>query len=116
MLSRVRSARGHLSALRSALLSPTPDAIVECLPGLADAAQCLGAVERELREPGVRHPELSRELQALRNDLGLLHRLLEHGAVFYQGWANLLGTATSGYMLSGEAAPVTAFGSISIRG
>jgi len=105
-----------VSALRSALLSPTPDAIVECLPGLADAAQCLGAVEQELRMQGVRHPELGRELQALKNDLGLLHRLLEHGAAFYQGLANLMSSATAGYMPSGEAAPLTASGAISIRG
>ena len=104
-----------MSALRSALLSPTPDAIVECLPGLAEAAQCLGAVEQELRMQGARHPELGRELRALKDDLGLLHRLLEHGAAFYHGLANLMGSATAGYTPSGKAAPLTASGAISIE-
>ena len=95
--------------------SPTPEAILDCLPGLAEAAGCLGAVEQELRA-GVEPPEIGLELQALRCDLGTLKRLIAQGEAFHRGWAKVLGAATSGYMPSGEAAPVSAIGAISIQG
>jgi len=42
------------------------------------------------------------ELGALRNELRIVNRLIEHGAAYYQGWAKLLGAAAGGYMPTGR--------------
>jgi hypothetical protein len=101
--------------MRSALLNPTPEAIEECLPGLAEAADLLGGVQQDLAAGAERH-NIFMDTQALRQELAELNRLIARGADFYRGWAGMLGTATGGYIATGEAAPVAPYGKISIRG
>ena len=112
MPSGITSARRHVEALRAALLSPSPEAIERCLPALEEAVRCLTGAEKELRDAAA--------CRALRNELRIVNRLIEHGAAFYQGWAKLLGAATAGYMPTGEAAPIARLmdgtGSVSVRG
>jgi hypothetical protein len=116
MRSRISNARRDVSALRRALLLPSPDDIGRCLPALIEAAQGMAWVESELRKRGGEHPELRSELHALLNELRLVNQLIEHGAALHQGWATLLGAAMAGYTPSGEAVPLTAPGAISVQG
>ncbi len=116
MRSKVRNARTHVAALRTALLLPSPEEIGRCVLALMEAVQCLGSVERELRERGGKHPELRSDLKALLNELRLVNQLIEHGAALCQGWATLLGAATAGYTPAGAAAPLTAPAAISVQG
>ena len=109
MRTEVSRIRQHVAVLRSALMSPSPDEIEKCLPALAEAAGCLSSVTREQTNL---HPELI----ALRQDLRLVSKLIEHGAAFYDGWAKLLGAAIGGYTPSGEAAPLTATAAVIVRG
>lgn len=115
MRSNLKIARSHIERLRRALLSPSPEKIAQCQPGLAEAAACLTLLQQNLGvEPA--DPELGRELKALKNDLNAVRRLIEHGAEFYRGWAKLLGSVTAGYTPTGDAAPISAAGTVSIRG
>lgn len=121
MRKNISAVRQHVAALRAALLSSSPEPIEQCLPRLVEAAGCLGALERELRERRLRmdrtaDAESVYELNALKGDLQAVHKLIEQGAKFYQGWANLLSTATADYTPAGAAAPLSAAGTISIRG
>lgn len=93
--------------------SPTPEAIEECLPGLAEAAECLRRTESG---EGAGDGGILFELHALRRELAGAKKLIERGAAFYQGWANVLGAASAGYTPSGEAAAIPAAQKISIRG
>jgi hypothetical protein len=115
MRSKLSLARIQVDRLRSVLLTPSPEKIEQCLPGLAEALACLGEVQRSLGVEAA-DPELGRELKVLKNDLNAVRKLIEHGAEFYQGWAKLLGSATSGYTPTGDAAPISAAGTVSIRG
>ncbi len=99
--------------LRAALASPTPEAIEECLPGLAEASECLARVPHQIAA-GDR--DLVFELDALKRELAGARRLIERGAWFYRGWANVLGSAAAGYTPSGEAAAAPASRTISIQG
>jgi hypothetical protein len=108
-------ARARIARMRAALLAPTPEAIEQCLPALAEAADLLGRVQQDLAAGGGRD-NLIMDLQALKRELAGVRQLIAHGAGFYRGWAQLLGAATAGYMPSGEAAPVAPSGKISIRG
>jgi len=114
MRSSVETIRKHIEALRLALLAPSPEGMEQCLPVLADAAGSLISIQRELGRSGG-DPELGRELKALKQDLAAVHKLIEHGASFWNQWAKLLGSL-SGYTPSGEARPVAAAGTISIQG
>jgi hypothetical protein len=118
MRANIKLVRGHVAALRIALLSHTPEPIERCLPRLVDAAGCLGMIEQELRarRPGRADAQSIQDLNVLKGELRAVHKLIEHGAKFYQGWANLLSAATSDYTRAGEAAPLSAAGTISIRG
>lgn len=123
MRSTIKTVRDHVAALRLALLSPSPEELQSFLPVLTDAAGCLGTIERGLRllpdprdPPSPRDPALARELQALRQDLRTVTKLIEHGAAFWQAWARLFGAATGGYTPSGEPRPVAAAGTISVQG
>jgi hypothetical protein len=111
----LNGARIRVARMRAALLAPTPEAIEQCLPGLAEAADLLGRVQQDLAAGGERHNILM-DVYALNRELGAVHQLIARGAGFYSGWAKLLGAATAGYMPSGEAAPVMPSGKISIRG
>lgn len=114
--SPVAEARAHVAALRQALFSPDPEAILACVPGLALAAECMQTVERELRaQPALAIDEV-RELNALKSELGAVHKLIEHGARFYRGWARILGSAAAGYTASGEAAALAPAGSVALEG
>ncbi len=115
MRSNLKIARNRIEQLRGALLSPSPEEIERCLPGLVEAVACLGLVQQNLSGEGA-DPELSRELKTLRIELTAVSRLIEHGAAFYHGWAKLLGSATSGYTPTGDAAPISAAGTMWIRG
>jgi hypothetical protein len=112
MPSGITSARRHVEALRTALLSPSPEEIERCLPGLEEAVRCLTGSEKE--------PPDAAACRALRNELRIVSRLIEHGTAFCQGWAKLLGAATAGYLPTGEAAPIARLvdgpGSVSVRG
>ena len=108
MPSRTHNARRQVEALRLALLTPSPEEVWLCLPGLEEAVRCLTATEQE-------SPNTA-ELRALKSDLRIVTRLIEHGAALHQGWARLLGAVTAGYTATGDAAPVAAFGSLSIVG
>jgi hypothetical protein len=115
MRSSVETIREHIEALRLALLAPSPEGIEQCLPALAGAAESLISIQRELNA-GRRDPELGRELKALEKDLAAVDKLIERGAAFWNQWARLLGSITGGYTPSGEARPVAAAGTISLRG
>jgi hypothetical protein len=112
--SLLDSARERIARMRAALVAPTPESINECLPGLAEAADLLGRVERELAHGGPR--DIVMEMHELRREIGALKRLVARGAAFYKGWARLLGAAAGGYTANGEAAAFVPSGSISIRG
>jgi hypothetical protein len=116
MRSSISAVRGHIAALRAALLSRSPEPIEECLPRLVEAVGCLSQMERQLRAECALDPESLKELKALKRDLRAVGKLIEHGAKFYQGWANLLSAATTGYTPAGEIAPLSASGTIWIRG
>jgi hypothetical protein len=60
--------------------------------------------------------DVGSELRELSRELVVVKRLANQGAAFYQGWARVLGGAASGYMPTGDAEPLRAPGSISIRG
>lgn len=100
--------------MRAALIAPTPESIEQCLPGLAEATDLLTRVQRELAAGGPR--DIVLELHALRREISGLKRLIARGAIFYRGWARLLGAAAGGYTPNGEPAAMAPAGSISIRG
>jgi len=109
MLTRVRSARRHVDALRSALLSPAAGPLEECLPALEEAASCLRTVQGKLAEelpPHVRS-DLRREIRALQQQIAVVLRLIAAGAAFAEGWARMLGAATGGYTPAGSPTPLT---------
>jgi hypothetical protein len=121
-LNEIKAARSHVSALRSALLSPaqSPGELIGCVPGLSKAAACLGAVEHQLKAQPAVSIVVSivdvRELKSLKSELRAVRTLIEHGAAFHRGWARLLGAAAAGYTSSGEAAPLMARGSVAMEG
>lgn len=106
----------RVAVLRRALLSPLPEEIWRCLPELVEAVQCLRSVEHDLRSQACRDEEVAGELRALRKDLRMVHKLIDHSTAFYHGWANLLGAATAGYVSSGEAATLTPPAAICMEG
>jgi hypothetical protein len=115
MRSKLNTARNHVASLRQALLSPSPDEIERCLPGLAEAAACLGQMELTLRSESP-DPALAAELKTLKLDLKMISRMIEHSAAFYRGWASLLGAASGGYSATGRAAEFAVARTISVQG
>jgi hypothetical protein len=59
---------------------------------------------------------LRRELEALAAELRVAGGLIDHGMAFQQGWAHILAAATAGYRPNGEPSPLSAQGSVSVRG
>jgi hypothetical protein len=121
MRSKVKDARERVAVLRTALLSPSPEELERCVPDLMKAAVGLGlmgmgSMDQELQEHRGEHPEIAGELAALKNDLRLVKKLIEHGAGLHQGWARLLGAAAAGYTPSGEASPLAAASAVSVEG
>lgn len=115
MRNSLKVARNHVATLRQALLSPSPEEIERCLPGLAEAAACLGRIEQSLHT-NPPEPELAGELKALQRDLKMVARMIEHSANFYRGWASLLGAAAGGYTHTGRAAELPVTATIAVRG
>jgi hypothetical protein len=117
VLARIQSTRRRLDALRIALLSPSPEEIVSCLPALEDAVSSLQLAKELLghRNPPLQ-PEMRAGLQALKSDLQIARRLIERGAALHQGWAQLLAAAAGGYVATGAPAPLTAAGTVSLEG
>lgn len=127
ILSKLRQARARTAEVRQALESAsTPEEVGACVPLLHEAIACLqtlataanpspeNASPKRTATPS--QPELAREFAALRFELGVARRLIEGGAEFYQGWARTLAAVLSGYTPSGEPAPLTAPGSLSLQG
>ena len=115
MRNNLNTARRHVANLRQALLSPSPEEIERCVPGLAEAATCLGQIERALHgEPA--DAALAGELKVLQRDLKMIGRMIQHSSAFYRGWTSILGAAAGGYSSSGQAAEIAVAGSIAVRG
>jgi hypothetical protein len=114
MLSNIRTARNHISDLRTSLLSPVPEPIGDCLPKLVEAAGLILLIEQGFRTAPNR--ALLPELLQLKADLAAVAKLIEHGLIFYQGWARLIGSATGGYTSAGGATPLAAPGTVFVRG
>jgi hypothetical protein len=124
-LSKLRQARARLSDVQRVLAAAsTPKEIGGCAPLLEEAILALQAipslpggpnhaVESEAVETGA---ELAREFAELQFELGVVRRLIEGGADFYQGWARVLAAVLTGYTPSGEPAALTAQGSVSLEG
>jgi hypothetical protein len=118
MRAKLQDVRRRVAILRCALLAPSAGEIHGCLPEVMEAVRCLSSIQQELQNSNRGHDEedFARELKALNNDLRLVHRLIDHSVAFYQGWARLLGSATAGYMRSGESAPLTVPGAVWVQG
>jgi hypothetical protein len=112
-LVQIKSARGHVAAVRAALQSPWPEELGRGIPRLNEAIVCLEALEPG-RDP--RKADLAQELSALRFELGVVRRLVAGGAEFYRGWARILAMAAGSYTPTGDPAPLTAPGSVSVEG
>lgn len=115
MRSKVNGARREVARLREALLSPSPAEIESCLPALTEAAGCLASLEHDLQS-SIATPEMEQELQQLKSELKMAAKLIANGAAFYHGWAKLLASAALGYTPSGDAAPLAAAGTVSLKG
>jgi hypothetical protein len=129
MLTRVRTARRHVAAARLALRSSRPEDILQCLPPLDEAIADLRAIEGELVEgelvegdmggPAPRtlaSTELVAELTDLRQELAIVRRAVEHNLALQLKWARILGASASGYTAAGDAVPLTATATMSVRG
>jgi hypothetical protein len=110
MLSQVKRARGHLAAVRAQVLSSSPEEVEQCIPELNEAIACLQGME-----PG-RDASLLAELRGLKFEIGVISRLVARSAEFYQGWAKVLAAVAAGYTVTGDPAPLTAPGAISVKG
>ena len=118
MLSPIQRARGHLAVVRAQVLSSSPENVERCVPVLHEAIACVRAVEPK--------PELAGELSALHFELGVVSRLAQCGAEFYQGWGKALAATAAGctgagntalsYSATGDPAPLSAPGSLSVKG
>jgi|HubBroStandDraft_5_1064220.scaffolds.fasta_scaffold646328_1 hypothetical protein len=115
MLSKIKQARDRVGALRTALVNPAPEEIAVALPGLEEAAQCLRAVEQEVRAGASAPHEVRRLLKLLKNDLRISARLIEHGMAFCQGWEKMLGAGPE-YTQTGHTVPRHSEGTLSLRG
>jgi hypothetical protein len=112
----INDARASIADLHAALIAPSPDRLLGCLPALTEAAVRLGIVENRLRADSGDSGEIACAVKALKSDLRGVAKLIEHGAGFYRGWARFLGAAAAGYTPSGEAAPLVARGSVVLEG
>jgi Zn-dependent oligopeptidase len=123
MLTHLQRARHNVDAIRAALQSPSPEDVNAALPQLEEAVESLQQLVRELQQnqdtptaPGDNHHEFTLQLHALNTSLDVAQRLVVHGQTFCDGWARILGSATAGYQPSGDAAPLTAPATVSIKG
>ena len=130
MLERLTGARRHVDALRSALLSSSPDELEKCLPSLEEAVGCLREVEQQLNrmtEAGKR-PITPQEFEALRQEANALKESVEIARrVILQGHAlvdgclntldlNMLGLTAAGYTAAGTLPTVSPVAKVSVEG
>ena len=144
VLEDVQRARRHVDALRLALQSPSPEELERYLPALEEAVACLQGIEQSLSsksgnsmsansakpaagdlagdldesesaDHGLQRPMLQ-QLHALNNELEIAQRLVIHGTAFCDTWARMLGGAAGGYVASGDAAPLSIPGTVSVEG
>jgi hypothetical protein len=115
MLAQVQRTRARVGEIRATLRSPTAEEIGGCVPLLEEAIACLRAVEAAA-DDRERWGEAALEMAGLQFELGVVGRLIEGGAAFYQGWARVLATAAAGYTPAGEPAALNAPGSVSVQG
>ena len=108
MPDEIRAVRRRLAEVRFLLISPSPDEVNRCVPLLEEAITRMQAIQPA--------PERTGELRALRFELGVVGRVAAGGAEFYHEWARMLAAAAAGYTAAGEPAPLTAAGSLSVRG
>lgn len=114
-----------MDALRIALQSPAPEDVQDCLPTLEETVASLQELVRDLQGQGerqVKAPQVEEQayftlqLHALNSSLEVAQHLVMHGQTFCDGWARVLGSATGGYQPSGDPAPLSAPGTLSIKG
>jgi hypothetical protein len=121
MIARLASARRHVDALRSALLSPAPDELERSLPALAEAVACLRSAEQELRSGLTSGGDgeiraVAVEANSLRESLAVVRRVVAGSAAFYDGWLRMLGAAAGGYTRAGAPAALTPTATVSVKG
>jgi hypothetical protein len=111
----IKRARLRLGEVRRALQPGepelVPDQVRACTGLLEEAIACIGTVPITAASR-----ELRREFESFRFELGVIRRLLDGGANFYRDWGRIVAGVASGYMPSGEPAPLTAAGSVSVKG
>ena len=56
------------------------------------------------------------QLHSLNNELDIAQRLVIHGAAYCDTWSRMLGGAEGGYVASGDPAPLSAPGNVSVKG
>jgi len=124
----LRTVRLSVESLRGALLNPSREDLEQCLPALEEAVRCLVSIERKLRDQAAESAQhslgptttgatgLRTGLEALKNELRIVSRLIANGAAFCENWAKFLGGAEAGYVSTGQPASLTAGGSVSFRG
>jgi len=135
IVERLSKARRHIDALRSALLSSSPDELERCLPALEEAAGLLRAAEQEIRSSvnldtneidtnamdtsamNTNVVEAIRiEASALKDSLAVARRVIAQGSAFYEGWLRALGVAAGGYTAAGEPAALAPAATVSVKG
>ena len=115
-----RQAEAGLVNVRRMLLAPTPQSLDRCAPYLEDAANCLLALESQLKadlspSAGERH-QVRSAVDSLRRELARVDRLLRQAAALYAGWAHLLIPDSSTYTPRGEMNPAPTLRRISVDG
>ena len=97
-LDQARQSRRSLERVRSRLLSPSVDALENCVSDLQIAVANLQMLESQVTSSQPRAPDWRRplefEMAGLRRELREVNELLAGAARFYQGWARLLSTAS----------------------
>ena len=110
-----------MDALRIALQSPAPEDVQGCLPTLEETVASLQELVRDLQgqanaPKAEEQTYFTLQLHALNSSLEVAQHLVMHGQTFCDGWARVLGSATGGYQPSGDPAPLSAPGTLSIKG
>jgi len=111
-LEQARKARRILEKVRGSLLRPTVEALHGGVAGLNKAAECLQALEAQLKlplaDPGARQA-LGAEIAGLRQELRSVEKLAAAAGKFFEGWARLANAAdqsTANYTAGGQTAAV----------
>jgi hypothetical protein len=99
-----------LAAVRAQVLASSPEEVERCIPVLNEAIACLQGLE-----PG-HDASLLAELRSLMFEIGVVSRLVQRGAEFYQDWAKVLAATAAGYTATGDPAPLAAPGALSVKG